>query len=62
MGEVKRVLYSGIYKGHYFEFLTWEGTPLNAVWNEEKWRFLPGDSVVLKDNVGNRETFVKGLF
>lgn len=62
MEELKRALYAGWYKGNMFEILTWVGTPLNVVWNEEKWRFLPGDSVVLEDCDGNVQKFVKGLF
>ena len=62
MGESKRVLYSGVYKGNLFKIQTWEGTPLNVVWNEEKWRFLPGDTVILEDLDGNVQRFVKGLF
>lgn len=62
MEKLKRALYAGWYKGNMFEILTWVGTPLNVVWNEEKWRFLPGDVVVLEDCDENRQTFVKGLF
>lgn len=62
MEELKRALYSGLYKGNMFEILTWVGTPLNVVWNQEKWRFLPGDVVELEDCDGNRQIFVKGLF
>lgn len=61
MEESKRVLYSGLYKGHLFDIQTWAGTPLSAVWNQEKWRFLPGDSVIIEDLDGNVKKFVKGL-
>lgn len=62
MDELKRALYFGKYKGNSFEIMTWVGTPLNAVWNEEKWRFLPGDIVELEDCDGNKQTFMKGMY
>lgn len=62
MIELKRALYSATYNGKVFEIMTWAGTPLNVVWNEEKWRFLPGDRVVLEDCYGNQKEFVKGMF
>ena len=62
MEELKRASYTGWYKNNEFEILTWAGTPLSVIWNQEKWRFLPGDSVVLEDCDGNVQKFVKGLF
>ena len=56
------VKYTGTFKGNKFDIWALEGTPLNVVWNAEKWRFLPGDKVVLEDCYGNRREFVKGLF
>lgn len=62
MDEIRKVLYTGVYRGHTFDIQTWSGTPLSVVWNKEKWRFLPGDVVEIKDCDGNTQTFMKGLF
>lgn len=61
MPELVRAIYKATYRGHSFDILTWEGTPLNVVWNSQKSWFSPGAEVIIEDNHGNKKEFIRGM-
>ena len=61
MSELKKAVYKGTYKTNTFDILCWEGTPLGHVWNSIKSFYLPGDIVIIKNDRGQIQKFMKGV-
>ena len=61
MKEPKLVAYIATYNNNSYEIFCWEGTTLGQVWNNQKYWYLPGSVVTIRDNRGKSKTFVKGL-
>ena len=61
METLKKVTYKIIYNGNSYDMLVWEGTPLSFVWNTQKDWYTPGSVVMIIDNHGNQQKFMRGM-